>query len=80
MDDPPFLWIGTDNDFDWIRFIDFLFFYSYRSLKLFEKTINKPARVDLVPIRITEQLRLEQMDAHFEKYVYQKNYDLIIFI
>jgi hypothetical protein len=41
--------------------------YRYRPLKLFEKTINKPARVDLVPIRISEQLRLEQMDVQFEK-------------
>jgi hypothetical protein len=41
-------------------------------LKLFEKTINKPAHTDLVPIRISEQLRLEQMDVHFEKYIYQK--------
>jgi hypothetical protein len=41
-------------------------------MKLFEKSINKPARVDLVPIRISEQLRLEQMDTQFEKYVYQE--------
>ena len=40
----------------------------YRALKLFEKTINKPARTDLVPIRISEQLRLEQMDVQLEKY------------
>ncbi|CAF3911063.1 unnamed protein product [Rotaria magnacalcarata] len=39
----------------------------YHSLKLFEKAINKPAHVDLVPIRIHEQLRLEQMDVQFEK-------------
>ncbi|CAF2931903.1 unnamed protein product [Rotaria sp. Silwood2] len=44
-----------------------VFMDRYRSLKLFEKTINKPARVDLVPIRIHEQLRLEQMDVQFEK-------------
>jgi hypothetical protein len=43
-------------------------------LKLFEKAINKPARVDLVPIRISEQLRLEQMDVQFEKYIYKKNH------
>jgi len=36
-------------------------------LKIFEKAINKPARTDLVPIRISEQLRLEQMDMQFEK-------------
>ncbi|CAF3385074.1 unnamed protein product [Rotaria socialis] len=39
----------------------------YHLLKLFEKAINKPAHVDLVPIRIHEQLRLEHMDAQFEK-------------
>lgn len=36
-------------------------------LKLFEKSINKPVRSDLAPIRISEQLRLEQMDVQFEK-------------
>jgi hypothetical protein len=36
---------------------------------LFEKTINKPARVDLAPIRISEQLRLEKMDTQFERYI-----------
>ncbi len=45
--------------------------YRYQSLKLFGKTINKPARVDLVPIRISEPLRLEQMDGQFEKYSYK---------
>ncbi|CAF4695389.1 unnamed protein product [Rotaria sp. Silwood1] len=44
-----------------------VFMDRYRSLKLFEKTINKPARLDLTPIRIHEQLRLEQMDVQFEK-------------
>jgi len=44
-----------------------VFMDRYRLLKLFEKTINKPARVDLVPIRISEQLRLEKMDVQFEK-------------
>jgi hypothetical protein len=36
---------------------------------MFEKVINKPARLDLMPIRISEQLRLEQMDVQFEKYI-----------
>ncbi|CAF0741182.1 unnamed protein product [Adineta steineri] len=44
-----------------------VFMDRYRSLKLFEKTINKPARIDLVPIRISDQLRMEQMDVQFEK-------------
>ncbi|CAF3536035.1 unnamed protein product [Rotaria sordida] len=44
-----------------------VFMDRYRSLKLFEKTINKPARTDLAPIRIHEQLRLEQMDVQFDK-------------
>jgi hypothetical protein len=48
------------------------FIFRYRTLKLFEKTINKPARNDLVPIRISEQLRLEQMDVQFEKYIFIK--------
>lgn len=47
--------------------VDLFFIIRFRSLKLFEKTINKPARVDLAPIRISEQLRLEQMDMQFEK-------------
>ena len=34
---------------------------------MFEKVINKPARFDLVPIRINEQLRMEKMDEQFEK-------------
>ena len=34
---------------------------------MFEKVINKPARLDLVPIRISEQLRMEKMDEQFEK-------------
>lgn len=44
-----------------------IFMDRYRMLKIFEKAINKPARHDLVPIRISEQLRLEQMDMQFEK-------------
>ena len=34
---------------------------------MFEKVINKPCRRDLVPIRVSEQLRLEKMDEQFEK-------------
>ncbi|UJR28824.1 hypothetical protein I4U23_010048 [Adineta vaga] len=44
-----------------------VFMDRYRELKLFEKAINKPARTDLSTIRISEQLRLEQMDVQFEK-------------
>lgn len=39
----------------------------FRSLKILEKTINKPCRTDLAPIRVIEQLRLEQIDEHFQK-------------
>ncbi len=53
---------------------EFCVFNRYRLLKLFEKSINKPARLDLVPIRISEQLRLEQMDTQFKKYVDQQNF------
>ncbi len=70
MDDRQFLWIGKNNNFDCDKFYLFLN-YRYPTLKLFVKAINKPARVDLVPIRISEQLRLEQMDIQFEKYIYK---------
>ena len=46
-------------------------FLSYRTLKIFEKAINKPVRNDLAPIRISEQLRLEQMESQFQKYAHQ---------
>ncbi|CAF1274866.1 unnamed protein product [Adineta ricciae] len=39
----------------------------YRTLKIFEKAINKPVRNDLAPIRISEQFRLEQMDNQLQK-------------
>ena len=66
--DQWYSWIGNIDEFEKIH--DFLYL-SYRTLKIFEKAINKPVRNDLAPIRISEQFRLEQMDNQFQKYVHQ---------
>ncbi|CAF1175347.1 unnamed protein product [Didymodactylos carnosus] len=54
-----------------------VFIDRFRSMKLFEKTINKPSRYDLAPIRVSEQLRCEHLDANITKLCESGHYDQI---
>ncbi|CAF0789150.1 unnamed protein product [Didymodactylos carnosus] len=54
-----------------------VFMERFRLMKLFERAINKPARLDLVPIRISEQLRCEHLDSSIEKLCQSGQYDQI---